>query len=593
MSAMAFEATRSFVYEDLQWPYDAGAYERQRKCGIYGRCPLITKGGYFPALMVPSQLRQLDPAWATCVAEMGGLYDPPRVLQPATAMAAPTAAVSATIANTPATALPSATSPAPASTASAVTQAPYDPTRSARTHSAQQSAHDPSMQVYGSVTYTDSVLISEQHTRTFAASKDLGRHDTVTVPPTMQGPTTDRSSDPTFQANSASGQLQLPSVPVNSKAPSVVVVTMDTAIVPLQPDPPPDTVVVAQSEGLTTTSRPNDISFHDAGNSLPTSSADTGPGQLSDPVAVTVLSPQAPATITVELHTVVNDPASSEVVIDGFKSLDSGQATVLGNSDPMTISANSQGAAIIEVSGSETTFAAPTSPSLAYVIGSRTLVAGGSALIQPSATYSGLISGAGVVVVESGSTHTMSVSKSQLPSIASLEDAVFSGSNSDHVTVLAESSTMLVKAKSVTTTLTPGSKATVNGNIYSLPVSESAVIVNELSTVPLSTLPTPKAGLDALVGMIEDAIEHHLASGLTASTTATTSTSRAPHSTSREGDVTTSSVSATGNLVASSATAGVVATSTLSQSGADRHWNLSEMIVGVTLSVLVSLTICT
>jgi hypothetical protein len=62
---------------------------------------------YAPILVVPNALLQsLDPSWASCSADIQGLYDPPKVLTPATAESGPTTAIAATsVSATPASGL--------------------------------------------------------------------------------------------------------------------------------------------------------------------------------------------------------------------------------------------------------------------------------------------------------------------------------------------------------------------------------------------------------------------------------------------------------------------------------------------------------
>ncbi|KAK3677508.1 hypothetical protein LTR78_002358 [Recurvomyces mirabilis] len=49
----------------------------------------IADYAYRPTLVVPTQIRQLDPAWATCAVALEGLYDPPKALTPQAAVATP------------------------------------------------------------------------------------------------------------------------------------------------------------------------------------------------------------------------------------------------------------------------------------------------------------------------------------------------------------------------------------------------------------------------------------------------------------------------------------------------------------------------
>jgi hypothetical protein len=110
--------TASFNVLDLLYdsvPYSI--YTSQPYCAsqiwssgcIPDSCP--TTLPYRPLIVLSSQLlNNLDPAWATCSLDLRGLYDPPKALQPATAIVVPTQpGAQATTSATPASGLASAT----------------------------------------------------------------------------------------------------------------------------------------------------------------------------------------------------------------------------------------------------------------------------------------------------------------------------------------------------------------------------------------------------------------------------------------------------------------------------------------------------
>ncbi|KAK0260045.1 hypothetical protein B0A54_09532 [Friedmanniomyces endolithicus] len=76
-------------YADLTGLPPANVYESQPSCLMFG-CATIYPSSYFPTLVVPFQMRSLDPAWEECDVGLDGLYDPPVALTPQTAMATPT-----------------------------------------------------------------------------------------------------------------------------------------------------------------------------------------------------------------------------------------------------------------------------------------------------------------------------------------------------------------------------------------------------------------------------------------------------------------------------------------------------------------------
>ncbi|KAI9712013.1 MAG: hypothetical protein M1820_001721 [Bogoriella megaspora] len=57
--------------------------------GLHSLCATIFDGAYKPQLMVPSQVRTLDPSWERCNIPLYGAYDPPHALTQHTAAAAP------------------------------------------------------------------------------------------------------------------------------------------------------------------------------------------------------------------------------------------------------------------------------------------------------------------------------------------------------------------------------------------------------------------------------------------------------------------------------------------------------------------------
>ncbi|KAK1067572.1 hypothetical protein LTR74_006242 [Friedmanniomyces endolithicus] len=88
-------------YADLTGLPPASVYESQPSCIMFG-CATIYPSSYFPTLVVPSQMRSLDPAWEDCDVGLDGLYDPPVALTPQTVMATPTIPSAMVTSTTPA-----------------------------------------------------------------------------------------------------------------------------------------------------------------------------------------------------------------------------------------------------------------------------------------------------------------------------------------------------------------------------------------------------------------------------------------------------------------------------------------------------------
>ncbi|KAK3629172.1 hypothetical protein LTR56_018180 [Elasticomyces elasticus] len=122
-------AAHSFNFADLNPPVPASAFFMQQWCdssdGIGGNLSLynyrvngvghiaglcqhqtdyvIYDESYNPMIALPPQFRALDPAWSQCLLQLGGVYDPPKPLQQATSLDAPTKPVPVSTATTPAT----------------------------------------------------------------------------------------------------------------------------------------------------------------------------------------------------------------------------------------------------------------------------------------------------------------------------------------------------------------------------------------------------------------------------------------------------------------------------------------------------------
>ncbi|KAK0283300.1 hypothetical protein LTR57_009426 [Friedmanniomyces endolithicus] len=121
-----FYMSKPMNYHDLTGLPPGSAYEEMPLCVPVG-CPVITPSLYHPQLVLPTQIRALDPAWKTCGLDWQGLWDPPIALQPAlvvdpvTTQAGSQQTVSASPASTVAPETPLPTSLQPGSSMPATT----------------------------------------------------------------------------------------------------------------------------------------------------------------------------------------------------------------------------------------------------------------------------------------------------------------------------------------------------------------------------------------------------------------------------------------------------------------------------------------
>ncbi|KAI7361363.1 hypothetical protein KC354_g8133 [Hortaea werneckii] len=91
--------TKPFNYNDLQEPIPESIYNQMPACqirshawvtaGVGGNFTCSPHVAYAPLIAIPTQVFDIDPAWASCTGWYGGLYDPPKALQGATAVATP------------------------------------------------------------------------------------------------------------------------------------------------------------------------------------------------------------------------------------------------------------------------------------------------------------------------------------------------------------------------------------------------------------------------------------------------------------------------------------------------------------------------
>ncbi|KAI6874881.1 hypothetical protein KC338_g1012 [Hortaea werneckii] len=91
--------TKPFNYNDLQEPIPESIYNQMPACQVRSHAWVTADVGgnftcsphvaYAPLIAIPTQVFDIDPAWASCTGWYGGLYDPPKALQGATAVATP------------------------------------------------------------------------------------------------------------------------------------------------------------------------------------------------------------------------------------------------------------------------------------------------------------------------------------------------------------------------------------------------------------------------------------------------------------------------------------------------------------------------
>lgn len=97
----------TFNFADLNKPYSPDVLYKICWPEPQERCVVADDAVYNPRIVVPEEIRALDPAWKNCEPDFFGSYDPPRILVPAQVLVNPTLA--AEIKGTPSTATPAHT----------------------------------------------------------------------------------------------------------------------------------------------------------------------------------------------------------------------------------------------------------------------------------------------------------------------------------------------------------------------------------------------------------------------------------------------------------------------------------------------------
>ncbi|KAK5683464.1 hypothetical protein LTS10_004997 [Elasticomyces elasticus] len=82
LETTTFYQSAPMNYHDLTGLPPGAAFQAMPMC-VAEPCDIITPSRYHPQLVLPTQVRALDAAWTTCGLDWQGLWDPPKVLQPA------------------------------------------------------------------------------------------------------------------------------------------------------------------------------------------------------------------------------------------------------------------------------------------------------------------------------------------------------------------------------------------------------------------------------------------------------------------------------------------------------------------------------
>ncbi|KAL9083546.1 MAG: hypothetical protein Q9165_008471 [Trypethelium subeluteriae] len=524
-----------FNYADLNYPIPWSAYSGQSSCFcVYGTadpaipiescpCSTIVNSDYRPALVVPPQVRTLDPAWSHCAIPFGGFYDPPHALTAQGSAAAPetmtftlpevlTSALAPAIPQGPSTAAPAVTVPKPGPQATGDPQSdiaplppdsPKKPTDTSDPNSTDSGeiSSDPDPKADG----TDPSSSQGVDPIVHPASQNNGGEAVASVKPSPNNVWSIIGA--ALSSSGASPDAGGPSASAVSNKESGTPNEMQTSVE--GEDPHSQVQGHDQVSGDFGGSDPgNDSHGQDAaavGSNVPAileagSEQDQGGGEAEDPRG----SPFANANdvgskaITVDGFNIAKDPSDPSVaVVNGHRVILDAPATTINN---VPISLGGQGLVIAgKVGDVPKTIALPnavpqptiTSAPLrvgnsqfsANSAGAYILAAGVTLTPGGVATLSGArvsLASNGLFALVGSSTHHFGPSQTALePALLTLGTAVFSPDPAGAY-ILGQD-----------TTLTPGGVATLNDTRISLAANDAFAVIGSSTEFlqPLQTLP--------------------------------------------------------------------------------------------------------
>ncbi|KAI6833658.1 hypothetical protein KC332_g2751 [Hortaea werneckii] len=198
-------------------------------------------GAYKPLIAIPTEVRDLDPAWASCTAWYGGAYDPPKALQGATAIATPEVptpvkATSASAGSTVTNMLPSQTATAlPADPASSSDADPSDPNASPDDSSENNSQAETATLEASTGTLEESQNTAQSLTQATFGSQNPGNSGSYQAQPTKSD-AKDLTSKETGGSSNEAPQTGAASTPSTTNALSILQSAMSSATASEDPE---------------------------------------------------------------------------------------------------------------------------------------------------------------------------------------------------------------------------------------------------------------------------------------------------------------------------------------------------------------------
>ncbi|KAK5107369.1 hypothetical protein LTR62_001349 [Meristemomyces frigidus] len=422
---------------------------------------------YAPQLAVPPQFRDLDPAWSNCLLSLDALWDPPKALQPASAVAAVTTPIPAATTTTTASPVQTAQTPATTTAAATITSipSPLPESKSSQSSSVPHSSTLPSSQP------SQPVIGSSQP----AASQNPASSSTQPVRSSSNSQVAPAPQSSVATSQPAGGNSVSP--PLSSASQSVDPAGVIASVL-AGSSITSSKSVSASDPSVATTSQHSSVESASTG-------ASGGSNIVVPPSAASAADPGTTVVTvgssTYKVATQANSEGSSAVVVAAGSStvtLVAGQATSIGG---QPVSAPSSGGAVIGSSGAAATVAPQTSSSPAISVVVQTNAQGSSAVIVAISGSSVTLAPGGTTkiggqavsapssggaVIGTGSSATTIVAASQASQSISVE--AHTNSQGSSVVVIAQGAS--------TVTLIPGQTAEIGGEAVSAPSSGGAVI---------------------------------------------------------------------------------------------------------------------
>ncbi|KAF2478277.1 uncharacterized protein BDR25DRAFT_309060 [Lindgomyces ingoldianus] len=399
----------SVNYDDFNDPTPWSAYYGQRNCANNRPlCSVVFPHNYYPVMVMPPQVRNLDPNWNSCAFDMYGIFDPPVALHsvgnifPTSAIVEPTSPATAEPVRTPPQPGQSGTGSVPVVTPPPTNQNP-DPPSSSQAPPNTNPNPNPNPNTNPPNNNNDPPSANPNPN----SSPNPGQNPAPTPTPNPTNPALNPPSNP-----------QLPTI------------TVGPTVIPVDPSGGliinPGTTLTRGGAPLVISS--TTFSIGDGGLTIISPSTSTNIPFSNNPVTVTLGPGNSPLTI---------DPAGSVILALGTTLRPGDPAITVSGS---TLSIGPSGIVVIGPQGTST-IPIPTSGPQILTIGASTYTLANGALVlgpgttlsfgDPAITISGTIYSigtAGVVIVGPSGTSTIPVAIStQVITIGSNTYTMYNG----------------------------------------------------------------------------------------------------------------------------------------------------------------------